>query len=48
MKALSDFTLTSQVPVSNESPVFHGTNSEIGNGEHVLLWQWEAHVEITF
>ena len=38
----------SQVPVSNESPVFHSTDSEVGDGEHILLGQWEAHVEITF
>ena len=36
------------VPVSDEAPVFHGPNSEIGNGEHVQFRQWKTDVEECF
>ena len=36
------------VPVSNETPIFHGTGREIRNGDHVLLGQWVLDAEILF
>lgn len=36
------------LPISNQSPVFHGTRVEVRDGDHVLLWKRVFYIEILF
>ena len=43
---LPDLIEQGGLPVGDEAPVLHGAGAEVGDGDHVLLGQWERGVEV--